>query len=49
MDPMRRIALLALFKISDVTVAEKSITKPFNPLLGETYELKTENFELLAE
>ena len=28
---------------------EKSNKKPFNPLLGETYELKGPTFEFLAE
>jgi len=46
---MRRIALLSIFKISDLTVAEKSISKPFNPLLGETFEFKNQYFEFLAE
>jgi hypothetical protein len=31
------------------TMAERTNTKPFNPLLGETYELKTNDFELIAE
>lgn len=48
-DPMRRIALIAIYQISSVTVAEKSLTKPFNPLLGETFEMRTEKFDYLAE
>ena len=31
------------------TMVEKMATKPFNPLLGETYELKNNDFELIAE
>jgi Oxysterol-binding protein len=30
-------------------MAEKINTKPFNPLLGETFELKTDTFEFIAE
>jgi hypothetical protein len=31
------------------TMVEKMATKPFNPLLGETYELITDDFQLIAE
>jgi len=31
------------------TMAERTNTKPFNPLLGETYELKNQDFEFIAE
>ena len=48
-DPMRRIALLACYYITCQTVAEKSLTKPFNPLLGETYEMSNEHFDFIAE
>jgi len=30
-------------------MAEKTKTKPFNPLLGETFEFETKDFEYLAE
>lgn len=48
-DPLRRIALIAAHSISALSMAEKINTKPFNPLLGETFEFKTDNFEFLAE
>jgi Oxysterol-binding protein len=48
-DPMRRIALVAIYMITSQTVAEKSLTKPFNPLLGETYEFSNDKFDLLCE
>jgi hypothetical protein len=48
-DPLRRIALIAIYQISSLTVAEKSLTKPFNPLLGETFEMRTDSFDYLAE
>jgi len=46
---MRRLALVAIYNISSLTVVEKSLTKPFNPLLGETFEMRTEKFDYLAE
>jgi len=48
-DPMRRIALVATYMVTSQTVAEKSIGKLFNPMLFETFEMKTDNFEFLAE
>jgi len=32
-----------------LTCLERNVTKPFNPLLGETYELVTDKFRFLAE
>lgn len=46
---MRRLALIAIHQITALSIAEKITTKPFNPLLGETFELKTDSFEYLAE
>jgi hypothetical protein len=48
-DSMRRLALVAIHQISALSIAERIVTKPFNPLLGETFELKTDKFEYLAE
>jgi hypothetical protein len=48
-DPLLRLTLVAVHHISAMTLAEKSVTKPFNPLLGETFELKTDRFEYLSE
>ena len=48
-DSMMRLAYITAFMITSNTVAEKSIGKPFNPLLHETYELKTDKFRFLAE
>lgn len=48
-DPYMRMAYVAAF----TTVQYSSITdrtlKPFNPILGETYELVTKDFKYLAE
>lgn len=46
---MRRMALIAIYHISSLSQMEKALTKPFNPLLGETYEFRTETFDYLAE
>lgn len=46
---MKRLALIAAHQITVFTQLEKTVSKPFNPLLGETYELKTEEFDFIAE
>lgn len=47
---MRRFALVALHFATQYTNVEKSgLFKPFNPLLGETYELVRPGYRFLAE
>ena len=48
-DQVKRLAVIAVYSISMFTMAERINTKPFNPLLGETYELMTQDFQLIAE
>lgn len=48
-DPFRRLALIAVHHVSGWTNIERTATKPFNPILGETYELVTEDFEMINE
>lgn len=48
-DPFMRLAYVAAFSITFITILERNNTKPFNPLLGETYEYKCNSFEFLAE
>jgi hypothetical protein len=48
-DPFRRLALIAIHQISGLTICERTATKPFNPILGETYEFKSDKIEYLAE
>ena len=48
-DPVRRHALVAVHVVSTLTICERTATKPFNPLLGETFEYVTDDFEYLAE
>lgn len=45
----KRTALIGAFLISCCAGLEKSNKKPFNPLLGETYEMKNDKYEYLAE
>lgn len=37
-DPMRRLALVTIHAVTTLSMAERIISKPFNPLLGETFE-----------
>ena len=48
-DPARRLAMIAIYASTQWTSVERSYAKPFNPLLGETYELINDNFEFLSE
>lgn len=48
-DPIKRLAYVAGFSATYLTNVEKANTKPFNPMLGETYELVRPNFKFLAE
>ncbi|KAF2749599.1 hypothetical protein M011DRAFT_457035 [Sporormia fimetaria CBS 119925] len=53
-DPVQRILLLSAFSISsfsNMRLKDRAIRKPFNPMLGETYELIREdkNFRFVAE
>lgn len=41
-DPLRRIALVAIHHATQYTMMERAISKPFNPLLGETFEFVTD-------
>jgi hypothetical protein len=48
-SPTRRIGIIAIHAISQLTIAERTASKPFNPLLGETYEYVTKDFSYLSE
>lgn len=53
-DPIERLMYVTAFAISSLSsnrVRERSIRKPFNPMLGETYELVREDrgFRFIAE
>ena len=48
-DPIRRLAYVAIYSTTLLTSLERNTTKPFNPLLGETYELVTDDLMFIAE
>lgn len=48
-DPMRRIAMIGIYQVSGLSIIERAVTKPFNPLLGETFEFVNDDFEYIAE
>jgi len=43
------MAYIAAYGVTFVTGLETMLTKPFNPLLGETYELVTDEFRYFSE
>ncbi|XP_044741981.1 oxysterol-binding protein-related protein 1-like [Chrysoperla carnea] len=48
-DPLERIKYVAAFAVSALASNWERLGKPFNPLLGETYELERENFRIVCE
>lgn len=48
-NSLKRLALLAIYSITTYANVEGRSRKPFNPILGETYELFTPNFKFFAE
>lgn len=48
-DPLLRLAYIAVWAASHFAGTRKRLYKPFNPLLGETYELEGSNFRLFGE
>lgn len=48
-DPLMRLALVASFAVTSYTSSEWRTMKPFNPLLGETFELERDGFHLVTE
>lgn len=48
-ESIRRLAFVSAYVVTNLTCIERNVTKPFNPLLGETFELETPTFRFLAE
>ena len=48
-DSLKRILNVAMANISSYCLIKGRTAKPFNPLLGETYEMVTPQFRFLAE
>ena len=48
-DFLKRLIYTTAFNLSQFNIQKIRIKKPFNPMLGETYELVTEDFRFIAE
>ncbi|KAL1493237.1 hypothetical protein ABEB36_011329 [Hypothenemus hampei] len=48
-DPLRRMEYVIGFAVSALAANWERLGKPFNPLLGETYELEREDFRIICE
>ena len=48
-DSLMRLCLVAIHGCTQMAPIERITTKPFNPILGETYEYVTERFKYIAE
>ena len=48
-DSAKRLALIAIHNASAYFALQGRLAKPFNPLLGETYEMVTPDFRLVIE
>jgi hypothetical protein len=48
-DRAKRMAYIAVYTAAQFTIVEKNCTKPFNPILGETYEFVNDDLEFLSE
>jgi hypothetical protein len=48
-NSLKRLAYIAVYAISINTSMEKLSTKPFNPLLGETFEYCNDKYEFISE
>ncbi|CAG5097569.1 Similar to Osbpl2: Oxysterol-binding protein-related protein 2 (Mus musculus) [Cotesia congregata] len=47
--PLKRLEYVSAFAVSALASNWERLGKPFNPLLGETYELEREDFRILCE
>lgn len=48
-DPMLRLSYIAAIVVSHYSLTMNRITKPFNPILGETFEMFGNGWKLIAE
>jgi hypothetical protein len=48
-DPCLRLALVCCFAVSGYAGSDERLMKPFNPLLGETFELEKDGFRVISE
>jgi len=48
-DPALRMIYVAVFNMCQYKATANRVSKPFNPLLGETFELERDGYRFLAE
>lgn len=48
-DSLRRMVYIATYNMATYFLIKGRTLKPFNPFLGETYELVTQDFRFFAE
>ncbi|CEL97051.1 unnamed protein product [Vitrella brassicaformis CCMP3155] len=48
-DPLERLVYMAVFSVTPFASTVGRFVKPFNPLLGETYEITHRGFRFIAE
>lgn len=48
-DPVERMSLVAAFIVASYCGTDERVWKPFNPLLGETYEVQRQSFRAISE
>jgi tRNA G37 N-methylase Trm5 len=48
-DPTLRMCYVAAFSVAQYGLTMNRVSKPFNPMLGETFELLDPNFKLITE
>lgn len=48
-DPVKRLAIVTAFSMVQFNGYEKCSSKPFNPMLGETFEYENDKYRILAE
>lgn len=48
-DPVLRLIYVAVFNLAQYKSTDNRLSKPFNPILGETFELKNKEYKYFAE
>jgi hypothetical protein len=48
-DPIVRVALANAFYFATQGITENRMCKPFNPILGETFEVVNKDYRIIAE
>ena len=48
-DPSMRMMYVLAFNVAQYVSTEGRLAKPFNPILGETFEMRRPEFDYIAE